>query len=274
MAYEYKDYLGSAGVIKERIKGFKPEILMVMGSGLGFMADYVENPKYVGYKSIPNFKVSTAPGHRGRLVFGELYGKKVMLMQGRFHTYEGYSIADVAYPVRVAKLLGVKTMIVTNAAGAVNTSFNPGDIMLITDHMKFFFDSPLTGPNIEEFGDRFPDMSRVYDREYQEVVRKAAIELGIELREGVYMFFPGPQFETPAEVMAARILGADAVGMSTVPEAIAAGQCGIRTIGLTLCSNMAAGVLGRPLSGEEVNEAAEAAAPKFSSLVAEILKRI
>jgi purine-nucleoside phosphorylase len=274
MSYEYKDYLGSAGVIKDRIKNFKPEVLMVLGSGLGFMADYVENPKYVGYKSIPNFKVSTAPGHRGRLVFGELFGKKVMLMQGRFHTYEGYSIVDVAYPVRVAKLLGVKTMIVTNAAGAVNTNFNAGDIMLITDHIKLFMSSPLTGPNIEQFGERFPDMSRVYDRDLQEIARQAAIDLGIELREGVYMFFPGPQFETPAEVMAARILGADAVGMSTVPEAIAANQCGIKTLGLTLCSNMAAGVLGKPLSGEEVNEAAEASAPKFSSLVAEILKRI
>ena len=146
--------------------------------------------------------------------------------------------------------------------------------MMITDHIKLFMSSPLAGPNIEQFGERFPDMSRIYDRELQEITRQAAIDLGIELREGVYMFFPGPQFETPAEILAARVLGADAVGMSTVPEAITANQCGIRTLGLSLCSNMAAGVISKPLSGQEVNEAAEAAAPKFSSLVAEILKRV
>ena len=274
MSYEYKDYVKSAEVVKERLNGFQPEVLMIMGSGLGFMGDLVEDPIYVDYKDIPNFRVSTAPGHKGRFVFGMLYGKKVAVMQGRMHTYEGYSLQDAVYPVRVAKLLGINKMIVTNAAGAINTAFKAGDIMLITDHIKLALSSPLTGENVAEFGTRFPDMSEVYSRELQEKARDAAKALDLDLKEGVYMFFPGPQFETPAEIRAARVLGADAAGMSTVPEAIAANHCGMKIIGLTLCSNMAAGVLNKPLSGEEVNEAAEASAPKFSSLVAEILKRI
>ena len=274
MSYEYKEYVKSAEVVREKLSGFQPEVLMIMGSGLGFMGDLVEDPIYVDYKDIPGFKVSTAPGHAGRFVFGKLYGKNVAVMQGRMHTYEGYSPQDVVYPVRVAKLLGIEKMIVTNAAGAVNTSFRPGDIMLITDHIKLALVSPLSGDNIEEFGTRFPDMSTVYDRELREKARDAAKSLCIDLKEGVYMFFPGPQFETPAEIRAARVLGADAAGMSTVPEAITANHCGMKIIGLTLCSNMAAGVLDQPLSGAEVNEAAEASAPKFSSLVAEILKRI
>ncbi len=274
MSYEYKDYVKSAEIVREKLSGFQPEVLMIMGSGLGFMGNLVEDPIYVDYKDIPGFKVSTAPGHAGRFVFGKLYGKNVAVMQGRMHTYEGYSPQDVVYPVRVSKLLGIEKMIVTNAAGAINTSFRPGDIMLITDHIKLALVSPLSGDNIEEFGTRFPDMSTVYDRELQEKARDAAKSLGIDLKEGVYMFFPGPQFETPAEIRAARVLGADAAGMSTVPEAITANHCGMKIIGLTLCSNMAAGVLDQPLSGAEVNEAAEASAPKFSSLVAEILKRI
>ena len=274
MAYEYSDYVKSAEFIKEKLDGFEPEVLMIMGSGLGFMGDMVEDPIYVGYKYIPNFRVSTAPGHAGRFVFGNLFGKKVALMQGRVHTYEGYGLQDVVYPVRVAKLLGINKMIVTNAAGAVNTSFSPGDIMLIKDHIKLSLASPLMGPNVEEFGTRFPDMSNVYCKEFQQIARDAAKALGQELREGVYMFFSGPQFETPAEIRAARVLGADAAGMSTVPEAIAANHCGMKILGLSLCSNMAAGVLDQPLSGEEVNIAAENAAPKFSALICEILKRM
>lgn len=274
MTYEYKDYVKSAEYLKERLDGFEPEILMVLGSGLGFMGDIVELPIFVDYKDIPNFKVSTAPGHKGRFVFGMLCGKKVAVMQGRMHTYEGYSLEEVVYPIRVLRLLGLKTLILTNAAGAINTEFNVGDIMLITDHIKFFLSSPLTGPNLEQFGTRFPDMSSVYTKSLQEKARTAAEKQNITLREGTYIFFPGPQFETPAEIRAARVLGADAVGMSTVPEAIAAAHCGYDVLGFTLCANMAAGVLDQPLSGDEVNEAAEVSAPRFSALIKGVLEEM
>ena len=195
-------------------------------------------------------------------------------MQGRLHTYEGWSFADAGYPVRAARLLGIETLVVTNAAGAVNTAWTAGDIMLITDHIKLFGVSPLCGPNIEELGPRFPDMSHVYTPALQEKARDAARAQGLDLKEGVYMFFPGPQYETPAEVKAARLLGADAVGMSTVPEAITAAHCGMEVLGFTLCTNMAAGVLEQPLSGDEVIEAGEAAGPKFTALVKGCLERV
>ena len=188
-------------------------------------------------------------------------------MQGRLHTYEGWTAADAAYPVRVMRLLGAEVLLVTNAAGAVNRDYSPGDVMLITDHIKLFGDSPLRGPNLEVFGPRFPDMSHVYTPRLQALAREAAERQRIVLREGVYMFFPGPQYETPAEVRFARLAGADAVGMSTVPEAVAAAHCGMEVLGFTLCTNMAAGVLDQPLSGEEVVAAAEAAGPRFSALV-------
>ena len=219
-------------------------------------------------------KRSTAPGHKGQFLFGKLAGKDVAVMQGRLHTYEGWSFADAAYPVRVARVLGMETLVVTNAAGAVNTAWTAGDIMLITDHIKLFGVSPLCGPNMEELGPRFPDMSHVYTPSLQEAAREAALSQGLDLKEGVYMFFPGPQYETPAEVKAARLLGADAVGMSTVPEAITAAHCGMRVLGFTLCTNMAAGVLEQPLSGDEVIAAGEAAGPKFTALVKECLKRL
>lgn len=274
MKFEYKDYKASAALLKEKLGSFKPEVLMVLGSGLGFMGDLVENPIYVNYKSISNLRVSTAPGHKGRFIFGTLCGKNVCVMQGRMHTYEGYSLEEVAYPVRVARLIGAKSMIVTNAAGAINKDFKPGDLMLITDHIKMCLDSPLTGQNVREFGDRFPDMSNVYSERLRYIARTSADSMGIELHEGVYIFFPGPQFETPAEIRAARLLGADASGMSTVPEAIVANQCGMEILGITLCTNMAAGILDKPLSGEEVNEMAEQSSAKFSALIEEILRRM
>ena len=195
-------------------------------------------------------------------------------MQGRMHCYEGYTMEDAAYAVRVIRLLGAKTMIVTNAAGAVNTDYQAGDLMLISDHIKLFDFGPLWGPNIEEFGTRFPDMSNVYSPRLRALAKEVAREQELTLQEGVYMYFPGPQFETPAEVRAARILGADAVGMSTAPEAIAAAHCGYEILGVTLCANMAAGVLPQPLSGEEVNEMAEQSAPHFSSLILGCLERL
>lgn len=263
----YAQYEAGAQALRDRLGSFRPRVLLILGSGLGFLGDEVETPIRVPYGDVPHMRCSTAPDHRGQFVFGRLAGQDVAVMQGRLHTYEGWSMADAGYPVRLLRLLGAEILIVTNAAGAVNDSFTPGDIMLITDHIKLFGGGPLDGPNLEEFGPRFPDMSHVYTPALQEAARRSARELGLELRQGVYMYFPGPQFETPAEVRAARLLGADAVGMSTVPEAITAAHCGMKVLGLTLCTNMAAGVLEQPLSGQEVLEAANAAAPRFSALV-------
>ena len=265
--YTIEQYQESAQALKEKLGGFQPKVLLILGSGLGFLGDEVENPIVVPYSQVPHMKFSTAPGHKGQFVFGRLGGQDVAVMQGRLHTYEGWSFADVSYPVRVLRLLGADTLLVTNAAGAVNEHFSAGDIMLITDHIKLFGVSPLFGPNVEAFGPRFPDVSHVFTPRLQEVARKAAASLDLGLREGVYMYFPGPQFETPAEVRMARILGADAVGMSTVPECIVAAHCSMQVLGLTLCTNMAAGILPQPLSGEEVMEIAARSSQKFSALV-------
>ena len=272
--YTYQQYQESAAALREILGAFSPKVLLILGSGLGALGDEVEHPVVVPYEQVPHMKHSTAPGHKGRFVFGRLAGQDVAVMQGRLHAYEGWSFADAAYPVRVLRLLGVETLFVTNAAGAVNDAFDVGDIMLITDHIKLFAGSPLTGPNVDEFGPRFADMSHVYTPALQTVARQAAKELNIRLQEGVYMYFPGPQFETPAEIRAARILGADAVGMSTVPEAIVAAHCGMNVLGFTLCTNMAAGVLDQPLSGDEVIEAGNAAAPRFAALVKRCLQQV
>ena len=272
--YTYDQCCESARALQARLNGFCPKVLLILGSGLGALADAVEDPIAVPYDQVPHMKRSTAPDHAGQFVFGRLAGTDVAVMQGRLHTYEGWSYADVSFPVRVVRLLGARALLVTNAAGAVNTSFSAGDIMLITDHIKFFGASPLQGPNLDELGPRFPDMSRVYTPALQDVARQCAASLDIPLRQGVYMFFPGPQYETPAEVRAARLLGADAVGMSTVPEAITAAHCGMDVLGFTLCTNMAAGVLDQPLSGEEVIAAGQAAGPRFSALAKACLARL
>lgn len=267
MSVPFSDYQESAEFLRGRLNGFEPEILLILGSGLGFLGDHVERPIYVPYGEIPHFKTSSAPGHAGRFVFGMLRGRRVAVMQGRMHCYEGYSMEEAGYAVRVLRLLGADKLILTNAAGAVNEDFAPGDLMLITDHIKLFGFGPLQGPNLDEFGVRFPDATKLYSPRLQALARDKAKALGLTLQEGVYMFFPGPQYETPAEIRAARALGADAVGMSTAPEAIVAGHCGYETLGVTLLANMAAGVLPKPLSGEEVIAMAEAAAPRFSLLL-------
>ena len=272
--YSCEQYRESAEALRARLGGFRPKVLLILGSGLGFLGDEVENPIVVPYSRVPHMKFSTAPGHKGQFVFGRLGGQDVAVMQGRLHTYEGWSFADVSYPVRVLRLLGAETLLVTNAAGAVNERFSAGDIMLITDHIKLFGVSPLCGLNVEEFGPRFPDVSHVYTPALQSVAREAAAAQGLTLRQGVYMYFPGPQFETPAEVRMARTLGADAAGMSTVPEAIVAAHCGMQVLGLTLCTNMAAGILPQPLSGEEVMEIASRSSRKFSALVRGCLERM
>ena len=274
MNYTFAQYKESADYIRSRIGGFAPKVAMVLGSGLGYMGDIVENPIVVPYQDIPHFKVSTAPGHKGQLVFGTLEGQNVAVMQGRMHHYEGYSYEEVSYAVRVLRLLGCDTLVVTNAAGGVNLDFHAGDLMLITDPIKIFMESPLRGENIPQFGPRFPDASHLYTPALQDAARAAARDLGIDLKEGVYMYFPGPQYETPAEVRFARTAGADAVGMSTAPEVITAAHCGMQVLGFTLVSNMAAGILDQPLSEQEVLDAAEACKDKFSRLVLACLERL
>ena len=274
MNYTFAQYQESAEYIRSKIGDFTPKAAMVLGSGLGFMGDVVKDPIVVPYKEIPHFKASTAPGHKGQLVFGYLEDKPVAVMQGRMHHYEGYSFEDVSYAVRVLRLLGADTLIVTNAAGCVRTDWQAGDLMLITDHIKMFSESPLRGENLPEFGVRFPDASSLYTPALRTLAREAAAELGIELREGVYFYCYGPQYETPSEVRAARILGGDAVGMSTAPEVIVAGHCGMQVLGFTLLSNMAAGILDQPLSEQEVLDAAEACKDKFSRLVLACLKKL
>ena len=272
--YTFAQYQESADAIRARIGGFVPKVAMILGSGLGFLGDEVENPIAVPYSQIPYFKTSTAPGHKGQLVFGTLEGQNVAVMQGRMHHYEGYSYEEVSYAVRVLRLLGCDTLLVTNAAGCVNRDWSAGDLMLITDHIKIFMESPLRGENLPQFGPRFPDASHLYTPVLRQVARQAAEELDIPLREGVYMYFPGPQYETPAEVRFARIAGADAVGMSTAPEVITAGHCGMQVLGFTLLSNMAAGILDQPLSEQEVLDAAAAAREKFSGLMRACLRRL
>lgn len=267
MHFTFAEYQESAQFLKHRLGDFQPRVAMVLGSGLGYLGDLVEHAIVVPYGEIPHFKHSTAPGHKGQLVFGTLAGQPVAVMQGRMHHYEGYSYEEVAYAVRVLRLLGCQTLFVTNAAGGVNYSFHAGDLMLITDQIKIFLESPLRGENLPEFGPRFPDSSYLYTPKLQALAKQQARALDIDLKTGVYMYFPGPQYETPAEIRMARILGADAVGMSTAPEVITAGHCGMDVLGITLVSNMAAGVLPQKLTEQEVLDAAEAAKEKFSGLL-------
>ena len=274
MNYTFAQYQESADYIRGKIGDFKPQVAMVLGSGLGFMGDVVENPIVVSYRDIPHFKASTAPGHKGQLVFGTLEGRRVAVMQGRMHHYEGYSYEEVSYAVRVLRLLGCDTLVVTNAAGCVRQDWHAGELMLITDQIKMFSPSPLRGENLPQFGPRFPDASHLYSPRLQQLAREAARDLGLTLREGVYFYCYGPQYETPAEIRAARILGGDAVGMSTAPEVIVAAHCGMEVLGLTLLSNMAAGILDQPLSEQEVLDAAEAARETFSGLVRACLPKL
>lgn len=262
----------SADYISRHIQS-RPEIALVLGSGLGELADLFENTTEIPYSDIAHFPTSTVPGHDGKLVFGKKAGKTVMAMKGRFHYYEGYSMQEITYPVRVMQLLGVKKLIVTNAAGGVNEAFSPGDLMLITDHIKLFDDSPLRGRN-EQLQTRFPDMSCAYPKYLRELAKAAAAEIGVKLCEGVYFYMPGPSFETPAEIRAIRMLGADAVGMSTVPEVIEAVHAGIDVLGISNISNMAAGILPQPITHEEVIEAGKQVQKKLTSLLAAVLERI
>lgn len=253
---------------------YKPELGLILGSGLGAIADQIENAEYYNYKDLPNFPVSTVEGHAGRLVIGTFQGKQVVAMQGRFHFYEGYPMNEVTFPVRVMKLLGVETLIVTNAAGAVNTGYKAGDLMLISDHINLCGVNPLLGKNLDEFGTRFPDMSNAYDKDLRVKVKEIAKNLNIELQEGVYCMFSGPTYETPAEVRMARILGGDAAGMSTAPEVVIANHCGMKVIGVSCMTNMAAGILAQPLNHEEVMETSALVKDKFITLMTNIIKEL
>lgn len=273
MSYTYEYFQKSADYVKS-IVPYTPEVALVLGSCLGPFADTIEDPIVIDYKDIPNFLISTVDSHAGKLIFGTVAGKKVVCMSGRFHSYEGYDFEQLVIPVRLFKLLGVKATILTNAAGAVNESYRPGDIMIVKDHIKLAGHSPLRGPNVDEFGPRFFDVTHMYTPALRALAKDCAEGIDLRVHEGVYYFFTGPQFETPAEIRAVRILGADAVGMSTVTEALTAAHCGMPLMCLSVMTNMAAGVLDRPLTNGEVDETAKTIATRFSAYVTKIIGRI
>lgn len=252
----------------------KPTIGLVLGSGLGVLADEIENPLIIPYEEIPGFTKSTVVGHKGQLVIGKLHGKQVVAMQGRFHSYEGHDLDAVVFPIRVMKLLGVETMIITNAAGGINESYGEGNLMLIRDHINLTGRNPLIGPNDDQMGTRFPDMSEAYSKELRNLAKEVAAQQGINLQEGVYVGLLGPSYETPAEIRMLRILGADAVGMSTVPEVIVARHMKVNVLGISCISNMAAGILEQPLSHEEVMATTERVKAQFLTLVKGVVSKL
>jgi len=253
---------------------FQPEIALVLGSGLGDYGNQIRVEAVLDYQDIEGFPVSTVQGHKGRFIFGYVDEVPVVCMQGRIHYYEGYPVSDVVLPIRLMGLLGAKVLILTNAAGGVNYGFSAGDLMLITDQISNFVPSPLLGENLNDLGSRFPDMSSIYRKELQENIRNTARQLGIRLQEGVYIQLTGPNYETPAEIRMCRALGADAVGMSTAVEAVAANHMGMKVCGISCISNLAAGMLDQPLSHEEVQETADRVAEQFQRLVTESLKNL
>lgn len=252
----------------------QPSIGLILGSGLGDFADTLEGAVKVPFTEIPEFPLATAPGHVGAFVFGRCKGKDVVALQGRLHYYEGHTMPELTMTVRVMAKLGVKTLVLTNAAGGVNLSFQPGDLMMISDHINYSGMNPLIGANLDEFGPRFPDVSDLYTASLREKIRAAAASAGIPVQEGVYVMFTGPNYETPAEVRFARIMGGDAVGMSTVPEALVAGHCGMNVVGVSCITNMAAGILQQKLSHEEVSEVAARVHDKFRSLLEVIVAEV
>lgn len=269
----YNKLLKCYGCFKEKVN-FKPGVALVLGSGLGDYADGIEVVAELDYHDIEGFPVSTVPGHQGKYIFGYVGKVPVVCMKGRVHYYEGYNISDVVLPVRLMKLMGAEVLFLTNAAGGINTDFRAGDFMLIKDHIANFVPSPLIGENIDELGVRFPDMGNVYDKELRQVIKRTAALAGIQLQEGVYIQLTGPNYETPAEIRMCRTLGADAVGMSTACEAVAANHMGMKTCGISCISNMAAGITANPLTHKEVQDTADRVAPLFKQLVTECIKNI
>lgn len=253
---------------------FKPRIALVLGSGLGEFAETIRIETVIDYHDIKGFPVSTVQGHKGRFVLGYVEDVPVMIMEGRVHYYEGYSMTDVVLPIRLMRMMGAEILFLTNASGGINSGFEAGDFMMITDQIACFVPSPLNGPNIEEFGERFPDMSHIYDVELQEEIRKSADHLMIDLKEGTYIQLAGPNFESPAEIKMCKAIGADAVGMSTACEAVAANHMGMKICGISCIANPAAGISKNPLTHEEVQESADRAAPQFRQLVTECIRRM
>lgn len=266
MSSLYAQVQKAAAYLKERTR-IRPRAVLVLGSGLGEYAERLEHADVVPYEQVPGFPVSTVEGHKAQLVFGSLFGVPVAIMQGRYHFYEGYTQQQVTLPIRVLREMGAKVLFLTNAAGGINESYRPGDLMLIDDHINFSGTSPLIGANVSEQGLRFPDMSQAYDRALKESLLRAADKAGVPLRRGVYMMFTGPQFETPAEIRFGRAIGADAAGMSTVPEVIVGRHCGMRVCGVSCITNMAAGILDQPLTHTEVMETGEKVKDSFAALV-------
>lgn len=260
----------AASFLNEKLPA-APEIGLILGSGLGVLADEIQDAVTVPYEDIPHFPVSTVEGHAGELVIGTLAGKTVAAMKGRFHYYEGYTFEQVTFPVRVMKAIGIDTVVVTNAAGGVNESFEAGDLMIISDHLNLMGGNPLIGKNDNRLGVRFPDMSEAYSKRLRALAKEAAAKVGISVQEGVYAANTGPVYETPAEVRMARVLGADAVGMSTVPEVIAARHGGMKVLGISCISNMAAGILDQPLTHDEVIETTEKVRADFLAYVKQIV---
>ncbi|ADU30052.1 purine-nucleoside phosphorylase [Evansella cellulosilytica] len=262
----------AASFIEEKLT-MKPQIGLILGSGLGDLADEIEKAVIIPYDDIPHFPVSTVEGHKGQLVIGELEGKNVIAMQGRFHYYEGYPLTEVTFPVRVMKVLGCESMIVTNACGGMNADFKPGDLMIIDDHINFIGDNPLIGPNLEELGPRFPDMSHAYTPILREHAMTVVLELDFEVKRGVYAAVSGPTYMSAAELIMLRNFGADVVGMSTVPEVIVARHMGMSVLGISCITDMAIGETIEGITHEEVMEVAARTKPKFKALVREILKK-
>lgn len=270
---ETEKILAAAEFIKSRVD-LRPTVGLVLGSGLGHYADTLTDAVRIPYSEIPDFPVPTIAGHSGALVFGKKEGREVVVMQGRIHYYEGLSQRQITLPIRVLAALGVKTVVLTNACGGVNLSFKPGDLMLISDHINLSGSNPLIGPNLDAFGPRFPDMSDLYTASLRKAIREKATLAGISLQEGVYGMYSGPNYETPAEIRMYRTLGADTVGMSTVPEALVAGHCGMQVVGISCITNMAAGVLPVKLSHAEVTETANRVSTTFTKLINLILQTI
>lgn len=259
--------------VKEKID-FKPEIALVLGSGLGDFGEKIQIKATLAYHDIEGFPVSTVPGHKGRFIFGYIGTIPVVCMQGRVHYYEGYSMQDVVLPIRLMKLMGAEILFLTNASGGIQQGMRAGDFMLITGQIASFVPSPLIGANLEELGTRFPDMSHIYDEDLQRILKKTACDHGIDLKQGVYLQMSGPQYESPEEVSMCRMLGADAVGMSTACEAVAANHMGMKIAGISCISNAAAGISANPLTHEEIQRTADLAASKFQKLVYESILRM
>lgn len=253
---------------------YRPQVAVILGSGLGAFAEQIKDADIIPYEEIPGFVVSTAPGHSGRLIIGKMNNKEILCMQGRFHYFEGYSMKEVTYPVRVMKAMGIEKLLITNSCGGIDLSFRVGDLMIVEDHINMLGTNPLIGQNEEEFGVRFTDMTEAYNREMRCIIQKSADSLKIPMKKGVYLSYTGPTYETPAEIRMMRGLGASAVGMSTVPEVIVANHCGIKTAAISCITNMAAGILPQPLTSEEVIETADLVKEKFTALLGETVRRI